>query len=110
MLSTAIGDTSPYYGIFLRAAFMPDTVYINHTLVDATTIVRQLDLLMPRHYYIPSAVLKKRKNDLYIRFGSYGMQKGSIKSDVIIQTRNDFNKAEFRDAILYKYKRHEEIF
>jgi AraC-like DNA-binding protein len=61
-----------------------------------------IELHTPSHYKIPKGILVKGKNEVLIHLEDLRKKYTGINSDILILSKSDFDKTEFRDNILYK--------
>lgn len=95
-------DPSRYAGIYVQDALVTKTIYINGVMIGKSN---PDDLSWNMQYPIPSAVVRKGKNDVHISMGIYGIRDvsiGKIKSDMQIQTKEEYTATFFWNNLFYR--------
>lgn len=91
-----------YYGISMGRVIISDVTYINGVRVGSRSFNKAGILSLPRGYVIPTAVLKKGMNEVYIHLGMYVHNYGGIMDDVLIQPETDFENTNVVRNFLYR--------
>jgi AraC-like DNA-binding protein len=91
-----------FYGLYFANTKSNDSVYINNKFVGYKNAYNLIELHTPSHYMIPIGILVKGKNEVHIRLEALKKNYLGIKSDILIQSKAEFEKTETRDNILYK--------
>ncbi len=95
-------DPAKYYGISAGRIKYSESIYINGRLVGQMPPGKINWLPLPRNYVLPSGLLSKGDNHIYIRLGIYGRYNGGILGDVMIQPEDEFERTQFFSSLIYK--------
>ena len=93
-----------YYGLSTGRIRLADKIFINNRLIGSLSQKKVNWCSIPRNYIIPSGLLNKGTNSIYINLGIpdiYGMYTGGISGNICLNDEGDFNKSEFINNLLY---------
>ncbi len=86
------GDPDGYYGISFGRIFYSYRIYLNDYLLDEKTPAEIRNLHYPEGCVIPRSILRRGKNELFIRLGVYGVEHGGLPDGVFVQPRHEYRQ------------------
>lgn len=99
---TITDNPEEYQGISLGRLYYLDTTYINGIEVGKYEKEDYGNGHFPRNYHLPSGLLKKGKNTLYIYLGIYGREYGGLSRNAELLRGGDFHNRKASDDVIYR--------
>ncbi|MGL1891811.1 MAG: helix-turn-helix domain-containing protein [Spirochaetaceae bacterium] len=96
-------DYTKLYGISISKLSMVDRVYINGGLIGYLNEEEVHNLDSSRSYIIPTGIIDKGKNDVYIRAGAYDEWDIEISRSILIQDAEKFRSMRKQNQLLSEF-------
>ncbi len=95
-------DPSIYHGLSTGRIRYSDKIFINGHLIGSMPPEEVNWNPIPRNYILPKDILKIGYNDIHVQLGTYGNESAGISDDVLIQTKEEFNRDQLANSLIYK--------
>ncbi len=93
-----------YYGLSTGRIRLADKIFVNNRIIGSRPSEKVNWHPVPRNYKIPSGLLKRGLNNIYISLGipdTHGIYTGGISGKISIEEKYDFNRSEIINELIF---------